>query len=106
MSGGNEQDAPTPDPVLAATRDFMRALASDTRLDLMMLFATGDELTVGEVTERSGLAPSTTSEQLAILRRGGLLTSRRDGKQVRYRADRERIVEALGDLTAFLQRCC
>jgi DNA-binding transcriptional ArsR family regulator len=96
----------TPAALSDATRTFMRALASETRQDLMLLFSSEEELTVSEVAERSGLAASTTSEQLAILRRGGLLTSRRVGKQVRYRADRERIVGALEDLAAFLRRCC
>lgn len=87
-------------------RGLLRALASDTRQTLMLLFASGDELTVGEAAERSGLAPSTTSEQLAILRRGGVLTARRDGKQVRYRADREGILGGVEELAGFLQRCC
>jgi DNA-binding transcriptional ArsR family regulator len=93
-------------PLSAATRGFVRALASDTRQDILMLFADGSELTVGQVEERTGLAPSTTSEQLAILRRGGLLTSRRDGKQVLYMANRAGIVRAFEELTTFLNRCC
>ncbi|WP_246585726.1 ArsR/SmtB family transcription factor [Streptomyces yatensis] len=62
----------------------------------------GEELTVGEVAERAGLGPSTTSEHLAVLRRGGLLQSTRSGKLVRYRADREGIAEMLGQLHSYL----
>jgi len=102
MIRGGQRPAPLSDE----TRGFMRAFASETRQDMMFLFAAGDELTVGEVAERCGLAQSTTSEQLAILRRGGLVASRREGKQVLYRADRARIVQAMEELTGFLRSCC
>ncbi|WP_238545566.1 ArsR/SmtB family transcription factor [Streptomyces bingchenggensis] len=81
---------------------FLKALASTTRQKLFSHFADGEELTVGEVAERAGLGPSTTSEHLAVLRRGGLLQSTRTGKLVRYRADQEGIVELLDQLHSYL----
>ncbi|MBA6433781.1 metalloregulator ArsR/SmtB family transcription factor [Streptomyces sp. GMR22] len=81
---------------------FLKALTSGTRQKLFAHFADGEELTVGEVAERAGLGPSTTSEHLAVLRRGGLLQSTRSGKLVRYRADREGIAELLGQLHSYL----
>ncbi|MEU5101296.1 MULTISPECIES: metalloregulator ArsR/SmtB family transcription factor [unclassified Streptomyces] len=81
---------------------FLKALASTTRQRLFAHFAGGEELTVGEVAERAGLGPSTTSEHLAVLRRGGLLQSTRTGKLVRYRADEEGIAELLGQLHSYL----
>lgn len=89
-----------------ATQAFLKALASETRQQVMMLFAGGAELTVGEVAERCGLGQSTASEHLALLRRGGLLRSTRVGKLVRYRADADRIAERLGELQSYLTRCC
>lgn len=81
---------------------FLKALASGTRQKLFSHFSDGQELTVGEVAERAGLGPSTTSEHLAVLRRGGLLQSTRSGKLVRYRADREGIAELLEQLHGYL----
>jgi len=81
---------------------FLKALASGTRQKLFSHFADGEELTVGEAAERTGLGPSTTSEHLAVLRRGGLLQSIRDGKLVRYRANRENITELLEQLHSCL----
>ncbi|WP_432254062.1 ArsR/SmtB family transcription factor [Streptomyces sp. HNM1019] len=81
---------------------FLKALTSGTRQKLFAHFADGEELTVGEAAERAGLGPSTTSEHLAVLRRGGLLQSTRSGKLVRYRADREGIAELLGQLHSYL----
>ncbi|MGY0055717.1 ArsR/SmtB family transcription factor [Streptomyces sp. LZ34] len=81
---------------------FLKALASGTRQRLFSQFTDGEELTVGEAAERAGLGPSTTSEHLAVLRRGGLLQSTRTGKLVRYRADSESITELLGQLHFYL----
>jgi DNA-binding transcriptional ArsR family regulator len=71
-----------------------------------MLFAGGRELAVGEIAAACGLGQSTASEQLAILRRGGLLTATRDGKTVRYRADPAAITARIAELQAYLTCCC
>ncbi|WP_217707809.1 ArsR/SmtB family transcription factor [Nonomuraea rhodomycinica] len=89
-----------------AARGLLKALASDTRQQILMLFAGGIELTVNEVAERMSLAQSATSTHLATLRDGGLLTSRREWKTVHYRADPARIGKALSDLQVSLQACC
>lgn len=96
----------TPQPLDGTTQDFLKALASETRQQIMMLFAGGAELTVGEVAERCGLGPSTASEQLTILRRGGLVTATRAGKLVRYRADPTTIAGRLVELQGYLAVCC
>jgi DNA-binding transcriptional ArsR family regulator len=95
-----------PAPLDGPTRDFLKALASDTRQQIIMLFAGGRELAVGEIAAACGLGQSTASEQLAILRRGGLLTSTRDGKVVRYRADPTAITARIAELQAYLTCCC
>ena len=88
------------------TQDFLKALASETRQQIMMLFAGRAHLTVGEIADACGLGQSTTSEQLTILKRGGLLQSTRDGKLVRYRADPTTIATRLADLQTYLACCC
>jgi DNA-binding transcriptional ArsR family regulator len=88
------------------TREFLKALTSPTRQRIMLLFARGAELSVGEVAEHAGIGQSTASEQLAILRRAGIVTSRRDGKIVLYRSDRDGALDVLADLQAYLRTCC
>jgi len=88
------------------TREFLKALTSPTRQRIMLLFARGAELAVGEVADQAGIGQSTASEQLAVLRRAGIVTSRRDGKIVLYRSDRAGALEVLADLQAYLQTCC
>lgn len=103
-----EADAPheAPSDLSATTHDFLKALASPTRQRIMMLFFQGAELSVGEVADRAGIGQSTASQQLTLMRRGGIVTARRDGKIVRYRGDKDGIRKALGELQAYLEDCC
>jgi DNA-binding transcriptional ArsR family regulator len=89
-----------------ATHDFLKALANPVRQRVMLLFARGAELSVGDVAEAAGIGQSSASEQLALLRRGGVVTSRRQGRITLYRADRDRTRAALADLQNYLDRCC
>lgn len=95
-----------PVELTATTHDFLRALASPTRQQIMLLFARGAELTVGEVADRIGISQSTASEQLALLRRGRILTASRAGKTVLYRPDRDGAIQALDNLRDYLDGCC
>ncbi|GIH78202.1 ArsR/SmtB family transcription factor [Planobispora longispora] len=89
-----------------AARGLLKALTSETRQQILMLFTGGAELTVGQVAERLTLAQSAASTQLAILREGGVLVSRREWKTVYYRVDAAQIDQALSDLQACLHACC
>ena len=96
----------TPPALDGPARDFLKALASETRQQIMTSFAGGRQLTVGEVADCCGLGQSTASEHLAILRRGGLVTATRDGKLVRYRADPITMGARLAELQGYLACCC
>jgi DNA-binding transcriptional ArsR family regulator len=86
---------------------FFKALASETRQRILFhVMADGRERTVGQIAEAAELGQSTTSEHLAVLKRGGLVESRREGKEVYYRPDRARIVATLRQLTDLLSNCC
>jgi tellurite resistance protein TerB len=100
---GSDETVPAVD---RATVDFLKALASETRQSVMRQFTGGRELTVGEIAERCGLKSSTASEHLSLLRRGGLVLSRKEGKQVFYRADGATMADRLDALRDYLARCC
>jgi DNA-binding transcriptional ArsR family regulator len=87
-------------------QDFLKALASETRQQILFQFIDGQELTVGAVAQAAGLGQSTASEHLSLLKRAGLLKSRREGKEVYYAPDRASIFAVIDQLTAFLTRCC
>ncbi|MBO2465203.1 helix-turn-helix transcriptional regulator [Actinomadura sp. LCR2-06] len=94
------------EPPSEKLREFLKGLASEQRQQMLELFAGGVELTVGTVAERLAIGQSNASQQLALLRRGGLLTSRKDGKQVRYRVDTTSVERSLTELQNYLRTCC
>ncbi len=90
----------------AGLQELFKALANENRQRLMLeVFGSGQEVTVNQAAEKVGLGQSTTSEHLAFLKRAGILVSRREGKEVYYRPDRNRILALLDELKSCLT-CC
>lgn len=67
-----------------AAAELMKALSSENRLMLLCQLAE-EEKTVGELAETLGLRQAAVSQQLALLRRDGLVTARREGRLMHYR---------------------
>jgi ArsR family transcriptional regulator len=67
---------------------LLKALADETRLRIVALLAHG-ELCVCHVEDALGLSQPNASRQLAVLRNGGVVESRRDGTWVYYRLARQ-----------------
>lgn len=63
---------------------LLKVLANPDRLLLLCQLAEG-ERSVGQLQETLGIVQPSLSQQLAVLRREGLVTTRRDGKQIHYR---------------------
>ncbi len=87
----------------------LAALAQETRLSIFRTLVRAhapkeDEggLAAGEIAEALGVAPATLSFHLKELARAGLVTSRRQGRSIVYRAD----LSAMRDLTNFLLKDC
>ncbi|MCQ6268871.1 metalloregulator ArsR/SmtB family transcription factor [Fictibacillus sp. WQ 8-8] len=85
---------------------FLKALASEKRQEIVFLFMERREITVNEVSELVKIGQSTASEQLAILKRGGLLSSRKEGKEVIYFPNRDNVQTLLQTLKDVLSNCC
>lgn len=68
---------------LAAPERLFRLLADETRLRIIRAL-TGGPLAVGELTRALTLPQSTVSRHLGALRRGGLVSFRREGARVWY----------------------
>lgn len=67
-----------------AAGQLLKTLANPDRLLLLCQLSQG-ERNVGELEALLGIVQPTLSQQLAVLRREGLVDTRRDGKQVYYR---------------------
>ena len=62
---------------------LMKALANDSRL-LILCYLDGKELSVSELNENLDLSQSALSQHLAVLRRDGLVKTRRDSQTIYY----------------------
>jgi DNA-binding transcriptional ArsR family regulator len=83
----------------------LAALAQDNRLDVFRLLVQAGPagLPAGEIASALGLAPNTLTFHFDRLRAAGLVTVRRDGRQMIYAARFETMNALLGYLT---QNCC
>lgn len=85
---------------------FIKALASEPRIKILLLFTDGQERTVNEIRDAIDLSQSNTSEHLNLMKRAGILHSMKEGKEVYYRPDRKNILQQLETVSAFLKNCC
>lgn len=67
-----------------AASQLLKVLANPERLLLLCQLAEG-ERSVGQLQAALGIVQPTLSQQLGVLRREGLVATRRDGKQIHYR---------------------
>jgi ArsR family transcriptional regulator len=70
--------------VFSAFADVAKALAHRHRLEILEQLAQG-ERSVDSLADKVGLSIANASQHLRMMRRAGLLASRRDGKRVIYR---------------------
>ena len=73
--------------VFAGLAEVAKALGHGHRLEILELLAQG-ERSVEALADRAGLSVANASQHLQLMRRAGLLASRRDGKRVLYRPER------------------
>lgn len=71
---------------MSAPWDILKLLADETRLRLLHLLAQ-EELSVNELQEILDMGQSRISSHLSLLRQGGLLQDRKDGKRTYYSFD-------------------
>ncbi len=86
--------------------DFIKSIASESRINILLLFLDGQERTVNQIAEAIGLGQPSTSEHLALMKNSGVLVSKKEGKEVYYRPDRIKIARYLETLSTLLKKCC
>ncbi|MEN0001127.1 MAG: metalloregulator ArsR/SmtB family transcription factor [Pseudomonadota bacterium] len=81
------------------------AIGSEQRLSVLLLLVKAGRLglTVGQIQEETGMAPSTLAHHLRMLADGNLITQKRDGRTVINRANFDHL-EVLGSY--LLRECC
>ena len=79
--------------VLKLQAELCKSLSDPKRLNIIQELR-GGERTVGELTEILGLKQSNTSQHLAVLRRIGIISPRKEGNTVYYELVNPKIAEA------------
>lgn len=79
-----------------------KALADENRVRILMALGP-KELCVCQIVELLGLAPSTVSKHIAILKQARLVGGRKDGRWMFYRIAEDSTVEAR-EMTALVAR--
>ncbi|MGB9140614.1 MAG: metalloregulator ArsR/SmtB family transcription factor [Aestuariivirga sp.] len=72
--------------------EFLKSLANAQRLRILCLIMEG-ERPVGEIAEAIGANQSSVSQNLALMRREGLVAPRRSGQTIYYRLADKKLVK-------------
>ena len=81
-------------PISELKADLFKAMAHPARVRILELLAEGEQ-TVGGMQPLVGVEASHLSQQLAVLRRAGVVTSRKEGATVVYALRDPEIVKLL-----------
>ena len=82
---------------------LLKAMANPARLVILCQLAEG-ERSVGQLERAVGLSQSGISQHLAVLRRGDVVASRREGQTVFYSLASAQVVTLMGTLHAVFCR--
>lgn len=82
-------------PLHQLKAEFFKTLGHPARIRVLELLSER-EMAVGELLPELSLEASNLSQQLAVLRRAGLVTTRKEGSQVYYSLTSPHVAELLG----------
>jgi len=88
-------------PISEIKADLFRALAHPARIRVLEVLGEG-ERSVGELVPLVGIESSHLSQQLAVLRRAGVVTTRKEGSSVIYAQRGPEVAELLAVAKRFL----
>lgn len=84
-----------------AEADLLRVIGHETRLTILAAMRDAEQA-VGAIEAATGIGQPGLSQQLSVLRKAGLVETRREGKQVFYRLVPARLVEAQAAINALI----
>ena len=87
-------------------RDISRvftALGDEHRQRILLTFEPGERLNIGQIVEVSTLSRTAVSHHLRVLREAGVLKSNKEGKEVHFWIDKDRLLEAIGTVLEYIR---
>lgn len=88
-------------PISVVKAELFKALSNPARIRVLEVLSEGEH-TVGEMQPLVGIESSHLSQQLAVLRRAGLVSSRKEGSNVIYEIKDPLVAELLAVAKEFL----
>lgn len=88
-------------PLYEIKAELFKALGHPARIRILELLSDG-EAAVSELLVATGMESSQMSQHLAVLRRAGVVTARREGNAVYYRTGHDSVQDLLHAARAFL----
>jgi ArsR family transcriptional regulator len=88
-------------PIYQVKADFFKTLGHPARIRILELLRDGEQ-SVGELIPQVGLESSHLSQQLGVLRRANILSTRKEGSSVFYSVSDRRIFDLLEVAKAIL----
>jgi DNA-binding transcriptional ArsR family regulator len=79
--------------------EFCKALADETRQKILVMLLER-EMRVSDIVDAFTMSQPTISHHLNVLKRFGLVTSRKEGQQVFYATNHDNVVACCGQLIA------
>jgi ArsR family transcriptional regulator len=88
-------------PLYQLKAEFFKTLGHPARIRVLELLSEREHA-VGEMLSEVGVEPANLSQQLAVLRRAGLVATRKEGSNVYYSLTSPRVAELLAVARAIL----
>ncbi|MGN7968846.1 ArsR/SmtB family transcription factor [Microbacterium sp. 22296] len=82
--------------------ELFKVLGNESRLALVWLLSR-EPLTVGALADRAGLSQPLVSQHLRTLRQAGLVSSEREGKEIRYALADQHVAHVVLDAITHVQ---
>ncbi|MFD0852505.1 ArsR/SmtB family transcription factor, partial [Actinomadura adrarensis] len=92
---------PVSTPLYQLKAEFFKTLGHPARIRVLELLSERDHA-VAEMLPEVGIEPAHLSQQLAVLRRAGLVVSRKEGSTVIYSLTSPRVAELLAVVRSIL----
>ena len=80
------------------------ALGDEHRQRILLTFAPGERLNIGQIVEVSTLSRTAVSHHLKTLREAGVLQSEKEGKEVYFWINKAFLVEAMETVVDYIKR--
>jgi DNA-binding transcriptional ArsR family regulator len=79
------------------------ALGDEHRQRILLTFEPGERLNVGQIVEVSTLSRTAVSHHLRVLREAGVLESSKEGKEVYFWINKDRLLDAIGTVAGYIR---